>query len=577
MRRTQLTSWAGLAAAATLASPGPLAAQFSEPPEPAAYALQGVTVVRPDGTRQAGVNLVIRGGKIEAIGAALAIPADAKLLEGDSLYVYPGIIDAQGEADYEFPEQEIDRSEVASWNPPRHVQGFMPHRRVVDYLEATGGDLADQRKEGVVAAAVHPSGRMMPGRGVLLVFRTDAETPEALVVQSTLGPLMTFQGAGGVYPSSLFAVIAFYRQMFLDAAHHAAQQQAFDRNPGTLERPAWDPDMEVVREVMAARAPVFFAADLARDIQRVLKLAREHGFRPIIVGGQEAWKVADELSAQNVPVLASLDFPKPKRWKPEKKKEEKEAEPEPEPGSNGAESQDEEAEGKELDAGALREKQELEDKYANAGRLAAAGVRFALTSGGGKAEIREGTRKAIEYGLKEDDALRAVSTTPATLLGLEPLVRLQAGSSATLLVTDGPLFDEDTKIRYTFVAGGLEEGKKESAGSGEEPSVDMTGSWEVTVDTGDETITAVMKVTQEGAKFAGTMETPFGEGKVEDGTVSGNAIEFAIVIGAGEESMRVEVRGTVEGENASGDGDSPDGSFTWTARRTSGPGGGIDR
>jgi hypothetical protein len=416
---------------------------------------------------------------------------------------------------------------------------------------------------------------MMPGRGVLLVFRTDAETPEALVVQSTLGPLMTFQGASGVYPSSLFAVIAFYRQMFLDAAHGAAQRQAFDRNPGTLERPTWDPDMEVVREIMAARTPVFFAADLARDIQRVLKLAREHGFRPIIVGGQEAWKVADELSAQNVPVLASLDFPKPKRWKPEKKKEEKE--PEPEPGSNGAESQDEEAKEKELDAGALREKQELEDKYANAGRLAAAGVRFALTSGGGKAEIREGARKAIEYGLKEDDALRAVSTTPATLLGLEPLVRMQAGSPATLLITDGPLFDEDTKIRYTFVAGGFEEGKKESAGSGEEPSVDMTGSWEVTVDTGDEAITAVMKVTQEGAKFEGTMETPFGEGKVQDGVVSGNEIEFAIVIGAGEESMRVEVRGTVEGENASGDGDAPDGAFTWTARRTSGPGEGLDR
>ncbi len=550
MVRSRVSLWPLAPLAVALAWPGGLSAQFNDPPAPAAYVLQGVTVVRADGSTLAGVTLVVRGGRIEALGAEVQVPADAKLLEGDSLYVYPGIFDAQGEADYEFPEIEVDRSGVASWNPPRHVQGFMPHRRVVDYLTARGDDVADQRKTGVVAAAVHPEGRLMPGRGTVLVFRADAENPAGLVAQAELGPLMTFQAAPGVYPSVLFSVIAFYRQMFEDAGHQAAHIRAFNRDPASVEPPAWDADMEVVRSLIGGGTPVFFAADYARDIQRVLKLAEEYNFRPIIVGGEEAWKVADELVAADVPVLVSLDFPEPERWEPAD--------------DNGDEEE-------ELDAAALREKQRVEDAYANAGRLAAAGVRFALTSGGGKADILEGARKVIEYGLAEQDALRALTATPASLFGIDYLASVRARGPATFIVTDAPLFDEEMKIRYVFVEGGLEKGREPRA-AGEEPAVDMTGTWEVEIDAEGQSIAATMTVTQEGAEFEGTMMTPFGEGEIQDGLVSGNDVSFSIVFAAGGESMEVEVTGTVEGDRASGSGEAPDGSFTWTARRTSGPG-----
>lgn len=555
-----------LALLAALASPAGLAAQFSEPPEPAAYALQGVTVVRADGSRLTGVNLVIRQGRIEAMGPNVVIPGDARLLEGDSLYVYPGFVDAVGAADYEFPEAELDRSEIASWNPPRQAQSFMPHRRLADHLTATGADVADERKQGIVAAAVHPDGRLMPGRGALLVLREDAETPEDLVARPVLGPVMSFQGASGVYPATLFAVIAFYRQMFENAKHHVAQARAYGSNPAAVPPPAWDPDLEVLREVMEGRTPVFFAADRGRDIQRALSLAGEYGFRPIIVGGEEAWKVADELKAANVPVLISLDFPEPERWKPETKKEEPEAAT---PGDGDSGSQDEVTE-EELDAGALREKQRIEDVYANAGRLAVAGVTFALTSGGGKADLREGARKAIEYGLPEVEALRGLTAVPAALLGIDPMVRIDAGLPANLVVADGPLFAEETEIRYAFVEGALEEGKEKRA-AGEAPAVVVTGTWEVSVETPDESFAVTMTLKQEGSSFSGTMLTPFGEASVKDGVVSGKDVSFTVVIGAGDEGMTVELEGKVEGDEASGTGEAPDGSFTWTAKRTSGP------
>jgi hypothetical protein len=533
-----------------------LAAQHNEPPPPAAYALQGVTVVQADGSMLAGVNVVIRGGMIEAMGADLAIPADAELLAGDSLYIYPGIVDAQGEAEFEFPEIEVDRSEIASWDPPRNAQGFMPHRRVVDYLTETGPGLAEQRKSGVVAAAVLAGDRMLPGSGTVLVFRKDAEVPGALVAHPVLGQTASLRGAQGVYPGTLFGVMAFYRQTFEDARHQQAHIQAYDRNPQGVTPPTWDPDLQAVRDMMAGSTPVFFAADFGRDIQKILGLAEEYGFRPVIVGGDEAWKVADEIEAANVPVLVSLDFPKPERWKPAE--DEEEAEP-----GNGN--------GDDLDAAAQREKQELEDLYSNAGRLADAGVTFALTSGGGEADMLEGARKAIEYGLSEQDALRALTSTPASLLGIGYVVQIQSGMSATFVVTDGPLFDEETAISYTFVEGAMEKGK-EDKGSGEEPTVDVTGTWDFEIDAEGETMEAKLVLTQEGASVEGSMESQFGTATVTSGSVSGNEMNLTISFSMGGEGFTLEVTGSVEGDDASGTGDFPMGSFTWTAKRTGGPG-----
>ncbi|NIN11547.1 MAG: hypothetical protein GTN62_08585 [Gemmatimonadales bacterium] len=561
-----LTVAVGLAGGAVW--PAVANAQFVKPPAPAAYVLQGVTLVGPDGSRRSDVTIVVRRGFIEAIGN-IDIPPDAELLEGDSLMVYPGLIDAEGKADVDFPEIEVDREELAFWAPPRDAQGFLPHRRVVDHLTSTGSDLESQRTKGVVAAAVHPDGPVMPGRGAVLLFRKGAETPADLVVDPELGPVMSFRGARGMYPGAYFGVVAFIRQSLEDARHDGLKLAAHQRDPRGLKAPSWDPDYAVLRDVLQGRTPVFFAADRAQDIRRVLGLATEYGFQPVIVGGDEAWKVADLLKERDVAVLVSLDFPKPERWKPEKEKEE-EAEV---PDTAAVEEPEQEEAPEPLDAAEQREKQRLEDIYSNAGRLAGAGVRFALTSGGGKADLREGARKAIEYGLGEDQALAAVTSAPAEILDVPYLSRVEEGMPATFVVVDGSLFDEESEIRYTFVEGELEKGKpkKEAKAAEEEPAVDVTGTWEVKIDAEGETIGGKMTLEQEGAEFIGTMELDVGTGRIQNGIVSGDEITFEILISEGGESITVEVTGTVEEDEASGSGSSPMGSFTWTAKRTGTP------
>ncbi len=544
----------GIVVLALALAPTGVAAQYETVPQPAAFAIQNATVVHADGRRQEGMTVIVRGPLIEALGQDVPVPADAELLEGDSLFVYPGFIDAVGEADYAFPDPEIDRDRVEIWNAPRVLQGFTPSRRVVDHLTSDGEDVEDQRQAGIVAGAVHPTQGMMAGRGALLLYRGGVETPSRLVIDPVLGPAFTFRGGQGVYPGTLFGVTAFIRQAFEDARHQAARSRAYARDPMGMTAPAFDPDYAVLQEVLDNDVPVYFAADDAAGILRVLGLADEYGFRPVIVGGEEAWKVADELQRQDVPVLVSTDFGEPRRWDPDEETDH--AEP--------------------LDAAAEREKMEHVDRWSNPGRLAEAGVTFALTSGG-RGELLEGVRKAIAYGLAEDDALAAMTTTPAAIFGVPHIPRVETGLPATFIVADGPLFHEDTRLAYTFVEGFMEEGERRGGGTAgdAESAVSFGGTWDMTVDADGQVMNAVLTIEQEGATFTGTMDMMGMSLQLTDGVINGSDISVTAVMEQGGQALDIEINGTVEGDQASGEADAgPMGVARWEARRT-GPGGGV--
>ena len=546
---------------ALLACPAMAEAQYQESPPPAAYALENVTVVHADGQEEAGVNIVVRKGLIFAMGVGVEIPADALVLEGDTLRVYPGLVDAHGSVDLDLPTMD-DMAEVLSWDPSREAQGFTPHRLAAQYLAAGGVDLRSERNAGVIGAGVYPEGGMAPGQGAAVIFRRTTKTPRDLVVQPRLGLLFSFQGARGSYPSSLFAVIAHFRQMFEDAARYGLIMAEYARDPVGMTLPRWDPDFEALRDAASGNLPVFFLADDDEDIRRVLSLADEIGFRPLIVGGEEAWQVADELVAKGIPVLLSVAFPNPTDWDPSEEEGE---------GDVSSTSREE------LEPAAAREKDRLENAYATAARLVEAGVTVALTSGGGEGDLREGARKAIEYGLSKEDALRSLTTTPASILGMPYLTTLEPGMAATFIVTDGLLFEEETGISYTFVEGELEKGREDGpSGGGDAPSVDVSGSWEVTLNAQGMEMTLTMTLAQDGSFFSGSMSGgEMGESQIEDGTVSGNSLTFSIVFSMGTESMVVESSATVTGDRMSGSGSGAMGSFTFTATRRPGVDGGI--
>lgn len=533
-------------AAVVLLPPG-LAGQYDEPPPPAAYALEDVTVVHPDGRRQEGVNVVVRGASIASLAPGAEIPTEARRLEGDSLHVYPGLVDGWGSVPVGFPEGP-DRDEVVPWDPSRAAQGFTPHRRVVDHLTATGATTAGPRRAGVVAMGVVPLDGVAPGRGAVVLLRPGAETPRELVARPELALGMSFRGSGSAYPSTLFGVIALVRQAFLDAGRLQGLQEARRTGAGGPTVPPWDPDYEVLRRAAVRDLPVFFRAEEAGDIRRVLALADEVGLSPVIVGGGESWRLAGELARREVPVLVSLDFPEPEEW-----------EPDGEPPDTA---------GTELAPGAAREKERLENLYANPSRLVEAGVRVALTSGGGRADLREGARTAIEHGLSETAALRALTSTPASILGISDQASLRVGGPANLVITSGPLFGEGSPVRYTLVEGELEEGDGAAEG-GEQPAVDVTGSWRLELTGDGGAMVLRMALEQSGASVTGTVHTAQGlAGGVRNGSVSGALLRFSVVFDVGGDGSESRLTGSVEGDTISGRGTGIIGDFRFTAIRT---------
>lgn len=522
-------------AATTLAPPGG-AAQYERSPEPAAYALQDATVLHGDGNVSEGVTVVVRNGVVEALGADVEPPPDAEVLEGDALHVLPGFVDPYGHATMDLPE--VDREDVEAWNPTRELQRFTPRRTAREHLAATGPDLETRRELGVVASVAFPGRGMLPGQGALLLHRRDASEPRDLVVDSPMGVALALQGAPGVYPATLFGVKALLRQAFMDAHHTAQSEAAFEADPRGMAAPARDADFEVLRRVADGELPVFARADGAEDIRRILSLADELGFDPIIVGGEEAWRVADELTDRDVPVAVSLDFPEPDDWDPEE-------------------------DGAELDPSAERERQELEDIYANAARLAEAGVRFAFTSAGasGRVDFREGARKAVEYGLPEEAALAALTAEPAALVGLPHLGRVEEGGGATFVVTDGPFFDEESRIAYTFVEGRLERVSPPDEGLEEtdEPPADLAGRWSVEVRFGGQVFDGTMVVEQDEASFTGVLESDMGESEIRSGEIAGPRFRMEILPQGAPPGMTIELRGEVEGDDLTASGQGPEG------------------
>ena len=538
-----LARTAALALSGSLALIAPLAAQHRSVPPPAAYAIEGVTVVGPGLQREAGVTIIVRRGLIEAMGPGVAIPADAERLEGDSLFLYPGFVDGDGVGEFEFPAAAADG--LVPWAPTRVAQRVTPHRRVADYVTATGAAQAEQRRRGIVAAAVHAGDGIAPGRSAVLFNRVGPAGSRELIARPEAGLSMSFQTAPGVYPSTLLGVMATIRQAFLDAGRHGALEDAFASGRAGLTMPDWDPDYEVLRAAAAGETPVFFRAGDSEDIRRVLALAAEIGFRPVVVGGDEAWKVAGELADRGVPVLLDANFPEPGEWDPESDEE--------------------------LGPAAFREKRELEGIYGNAAALEAAGVRFALTSGEGGADLVEGARKAVGHGLSPSAAIEAITTTPAEILGVMSLVRVAEGLPATFVLATGPLLDEGSEIAYTFVEGRYEAGAGSGAGAGEAPSVDVTGAWEVEVTAQGMTISIRMELEQDGSGFAGTaVANEFGNAEVRGGTVSANEISFRVVIAAGGQSVELSFEAEVEGDRMVGSGSSPMGDFELTGRRAPG-------
>ncbi|MBK6950194.1 MAG: hypothetical protein IPH16_20825 [Haliscomenobacter sp.] len=278
--------------------------------------------------------VIIRDGLIHAVGTNLAIPADAKVIAADSMFVYAGFIDglsyagipqsrqpaAPGQAGPPQPGQQAQRPANAA-NPTNEQAGIQPEIKARDVLSPQEKSLEDLRKLGFTAAHVVPQGRMLPGSGAL--FLLNGNTADEMLIKDNTSLFATFNGARGVYPSTVIGVMSKFRELYKQAEQAKMQEAMFAANPAGMAKPANNKSLQAFYPVLDKKQSVYFAVDDIRSIHRAMTLQQELGFPIVMAGLKQGWYVVDMIKSKNIPVLLSVDLPKAKETPKagEKKKE----------------------------------------------------------------------------------------------------------------------------------------------------------------------------------------------------------------------------------------------------------------
>jgi imidazolonepropionase-like amidohydrolase len=399
------------------------------------YAIRNCRIVPVAGPPVEKGTIVVRDGLIESLGPAdrIKIPGDAEIIEAEGLVAYPGLISAFSNLFLEQPARP-EGGQAPEPESPAPAQTAAAEDRfppgpglfVLDQLKPKKAAVESFHKAGFATVLVAPERGIFEGRSVVL--NLNGETLAPMVVRNGAALHVNFTTERGGYPSSLMGTIAHIRQSFIDADYYAARRAQYAKSPAGLKRPAYDARLEALVPYVKDREPVVFQCNNQEDIKRALKIAAEFKLNAVLAGATEAWRVADVLKKNPVPLLVALDFRPPATSKYATQGEE------------------------------LRKRAEAEIYPANAAALAKEGIAFALVSGANAdgASVLKAVRAAIKAGLAEDAALRALTLQPARALGLDrTLGSLEPGKIANIALVKGGIFDEGGRVVRIFVDGVL--------------------------------------------------------------------------------------------------------------------------
>lgn len=370
--------------------------------------------------------MLIERGRITAIAAAdapLPMPAGAapQVIELAGRHVYPGFIAAN---------TALGLTEVASVRPTvDHAETgpINPNVRALVAVNADSELLAVARANGVLTALVVPGeapGGSISGRSALIQLDGWNWEELALEPEVALHVVLPTMRLGRERLAGLDEPLhdelrrfAAERLRRIDEAFAAAQ--AYQRARAAAPETPADQRWEAMRPYLAGQRPVFVQADELPQIRHALGLAERHGLRLVIVGGADAWRIADVLRERGVPVVIGgvLELP-------------------------------------------MRRDEDIDARYALAARLHAAGVSFCIARNGGvfdaahERNLPYEAASAAAHGLPADEALKAITLYPARILGVaDRLGSLEPGRLASFIVTDGDPLEATTKIERLFVRG----------------------------------------------------------------------------------------------------------------------------
>jgi imidazolonepropionase-like amidohydrolase len=373
--------------------------------------------------------VVIANGVITAVGADAVVPPDAKRIDATGLHVYPGICDAMSTLGL------IEVDAVSATNDQAEMGMYNPHLEAATAIHPSSEVIPVTRANGVTHALVAPrAGRDGIIAGQVALVNLDGWTVEEMAINPSVAVVIN-------WPSIVTRRFDSTTFSFKDTPYNDAKEEAEKKQNELREwveaarhykqakgsegsRAGADQKLAALSECFEGKKAVIIQAEAKRDIEAAIAFADEYGFRMILAGGGEAWKLKDILAKKNIPVILARTQSLPRE-----------------------------------------EDDPYHQPYSNPGLLRAAGVRIAFASGAGggggggsgahsSRTIPYEAAMATGFGLSEDEAMRAITISPAEIFGVsDRLGSLEAGKIANVIVTDGSPLQITSNVRHLIVAG----------------------------------------------------------------------------------------------------------------------------
>jgi imidazolonepropionase-like amidohydrolase len=532
-----------LAAMLSLLAPVPAPAQTT-PTEglrdntPAVHALTNARIVVAPGRVLPNATLVIRNGVVEAVGAGVRAPADARVWDLAGRTLYPGFIDAYADVGMRTELSDAERADqrgAVYWNP--QVRAFID--AIGDFAAGDTARPQALRAQGFTVAHTVP--RVGLFRGQSAVVSLGEGTVADRVIRAGVAQSMTMwrdNQAGSGYPTSAMGALTFIRQTFHDADWHARAHAAYQRNPQGARRPEANAALSALGPVLRGEQPLVVETRSEEEVLRALNIAREFPLRLWIRGSGGEYRLLDQFRRLDVPLILPVNFPQaPEAARPEQA----------------------------LNLG-LSQLRHWQLAPENPGRLAAAGVRFALTSDGprDRAQFLANVRRAVERGLGAETALAALTTVPAEYLGIgRTHGTLEVGKVANVVVASGDVFTSNSaRVEAVWVDGRHFE---VTAPAGSDPR----GQWRV-VALGAEGVEGTLTLSGTRTQLSGTFAGEGAEARLTTARVAGQTSQVQLAFDGGPLGHEGTIRmsGSATATVMHGWGELPTGRrFNWSAER----------
>jgi imidazolonepropionase-like amidohydrolase len=391
-------------------------------PDQGVFAIRNARIITVSGTTIERGTVVIKDGKIAAVGANVSVPGNAKVIDAQGLSVYPGLIDSNttlGLVEVPRVNATVDTTELGDFKANmKALTAVNPHSELIPVA----------RMNGVTAAITCPQGGIIAGQCALISL--DGWTPPEMkllapAAMQLIYPVLSSGGRRGGFGRGQGQAgeqqrqrrdrqIESLRKKLEEAQAYAKAKEAAAADINIPAR-SIDLGLEALIPVVKGDVPVVIDANGEREIRGAIELADKYKLKLIIGGGENAVKVAKLLKDKNIPVVLGpvLDLPN-------------------------------------------TEDDPYDSAYARASELHKAGVKFAFSTGTAS-DVRllpyhAGT--AAAFGLSKEEALKAITLYPAQIFGADRLVgSIETGKVANLVVTDGDILEFRTKVKHMFING----------------------------------------------------------------------------------------------------------------------------